>query len=383
MSLRAVSVQPAGGPATFNPLTTTGLFTEAAEDSITARAGGGKGSATALSATVNLHRISVCATAGDSVLMPAALAGQAHFLRNDGVAASQVFGAGSDTINGVATGTGVSLAAGSGTWLSCETSGNWTTSWTAIANVAGLGAGVATALAIAPLATGGVLKEGSAIGATTPAAITGTALTGTSALVTGDTWANVVATTPTAGTIRYATNVGATGTYWTYRGSRWAPFNGSAILQTLGGTVTGIVNSETLVFQTLLPINVWQINDNIRLWYTPTKSGTTDTSALRIRIGTAGTTADTQVVSTTVLAAASLTGGGIIDLKLTPDAVTVVRVGAPSGVTSYVNSASAPFTPVTITSAASNALYVSVFLLSSSTNDTVGMQSGQLQFVTP
>ncbi len=149
--LRSVAAQPAGSPGTFSPLTTTGLFTQAAEDSVTAHAGGTKALATALSATVNLHRISVCATAGDSVLMPPALVGQAHYLRNGGAAAAQVFGQSNDTINSVATATGISLEAGNGIWLCCETAGAWNT----------------TFLASAPPVIGG----------TTPAAITGTTIT--------------------------------------------------------------------------------------------------------------------------------------------------------------------------------------------------------------
>lgn len=128
MGLKAVSSNTGGGsPGVFTSLTATGLFTQAAEDSITAHAGGGKASATALSAVVNDHRVSVCATAGDSILMPPALVGQNHYVRNDGVAAMQVFGQGTDTINGVATATGISHANAMGVWYVCTTAGNWTT----------------------------------------------------------------------------------------------------------------------------------------------------------------------------------------------------------------------------------------------------------------
>jgi hypothetical protein len=78
---------------------------------ITARAGGGKGSATALTAVVN--RVTTVATAADSVLLPAPTAvGQILIIDNRGANACQVFGQGTDTIDGVATGTGISQAAG-------------------------------------------------------------------------------------------------------------------------------------------------------------------------------------------------------------------------------------------------------------------------------
>jgi hypothetical protein len=125
--LRAVAQLLGGGsPGVFTSLTATGLFTQAGEDSITAFATGGQTSATALSATKNLHRVSVCATAGDSVKLPAALVGQAHYVRNDGATACQVFGQATETIDGVASATGVPLAIGQGRWYVCTTAGAWT-----------------------------------------------------------------------------------------------------------------------------------------------------------------------------------------------------------------------------------------------------------------
>jgi hypothetical protein len=109
-------------------ITDTGLLTLAGEDSITAFATGGQTSATALSATKNYHRVATVATAADSVKLPASSVGLAHYVRNDGAAAMQVFGAGTDTINGVATATGISQAPGMGVWYICTTAGNWTTS---------------------------------------------------------------------------------------------------------------------------------------------------------------------------------------------------------------------------------------------------------------
>jgi hypothetical protein len=93
------------------------------EDGITARAGGGKALARPL--TKSLNRISVCATGADSVLLPKAIAGSVLFLVNSGAAATQVFGKDLDTINGVATGTGVSQGIGLTAAYVCLTSGAW------------------------------------------------------------------------------------------------------------------------------------------------------------------------------------------------------------------------------------------------------------------
>jgi hypothetical protein len=81
-------------------------------DSLTAHAGGGQGSALALSALVN--RITTVATAANSVKLPVpAKIGQIAVLINSAASNSmQVFGAGTDTINGITSATGVAQAAG-------------------------------------------------------------------------------------------------------------------------------------------------------------------------------------------------------------------------------------------------------------------------------
>lgn len=103
--------------------TATGLIQQLAVDNITARAGGGKASATALTGQIN--RIATVATAADSALLPASAAGLWVIVINDGANAAQIFGAGTDTINGVATGTGVSQGAGYTTIYSCAVAGKW------------------------------------------------------------------------------------------------------------------------------------------------------------------------------------------------------------------------------------------------------------------
>ncbi len=120
---------PAGSlGAAFSSFSASGLFTlTGVEDTLTAHAGGTQAAALALSSTKNYHRISVCATAGDSVALPAATVGQAHFVRNDGAASCQVYGTTPDTIDDVATATGVALPAGVGRWFICTTAAKWYT----------------------------------------------------------------------------------------------------------------------------------------------------------------------------------------------------------------------------------------------------------------
>lgn len=95
------------------------------EDGLTAHAGGTKAAALALSALVQDHRISVCATDDDSVLLPPAVVGERHFVMNSGASKLRVFGAGTDTINDVVTATGVQQNSGVGALYVCIAAGAW------------------------------------------------------------------------------------------------------------------------------------------------------------------------------------------------------------------------------------------------------------------
>lgn len=90
---------------------------------VVAFAGGGKASATPITAANVV--VATVATAADSILLPPALAGARLMIRNSAANAMQVFGQGNDTINAVATATGVSQAATSSALYFCVADGAW------------------------------------------------------------------------------------------------------------------------------------------------------------------------------------------------------------------------------------------------------------------
>ena len=96
---------------------------ESFSDTLTAHSGGGQASALAL--TSEMNRITTVAAAGDSVRLPASAAGLTIILENAGANPMQVYGAGTDTINAVATATGVSQMQGSVVIYTCYTAGAW------------------------------------------------------------------------------------------------------------------------------------------------------------------------------------------------------------------------------------------------------------------
>lgn len=101
-----------------------GLFTSTATDNITAFAGGGQTSAVLLTTTVN--RVATVTTAADSVKLPVSVAGMViQVINGAGANSMQVFGSGTDTINDVATATGVAQAAGKAATYSCPVAGKW------------------------------------------------------------------------------------------------------------------------------------------------------------------------------------------------------------------------------------------------------------------
>lgn len=90
---------------------------------LTAFAGGGQGGA--LQLTSQVSRIATVATAGDSVKLPPALIGSWVVVVNKGANPMQVFGAGTDTINGIATATGISQGINTNAMYVCTVAGNW------------------------------------------------------------------------------------------------------------------------------------------------------------------------------------------------------------------------------------------------------------------
>jgi len=90
---------------------------------VTAAAGGAKADAVPLTAAINT--VTVVATIADSVLLPPAVPGRVIFVNNTAANSMQVFGQGTDTINAVATATGVAQAGGVSALYICGVAGAW------------------------------------------------------------------------------------------------------------------------------------------------------------------------------------------------------------------------------------------------------------------
>lgn len=116
------------GPLLIKNASGNALFSVGAiETGLTAAAGGTQAGALALSGSKTVHVVTIIATNADSVKLPLALGqGASHFVANEDAAQSlQVFGSGTDTINAVATATGVAVGAGKSATFVDYAAGKW------------------------------------------------------------------------------------------------------------------------------------------------------------------------------------------------------------------------------------------------------------------
>lgn len=120
---KMVNANTAANPIPVLYVTTTAA---SATNAITAFAGGGQSSATALTTTLN--RITTCATAGDSVKLPAATAGKTVRVINSGAAYANVFPVTGEVIDTLTANLAVSVPVGQEITFSCEVAGTWISS---------------------------------------------------------------------------------------------------------------------------------------------------------------------------------------------------------------------------------------------------------------
>jgi hypothetical protein len=135
------------------------IETSTGQDSVIAHAGGTQGAATLIFNTTT--RVATVASPNDSIGFGYLAFPGAHMVvRNDGANAAQIFGLSTDTINGAASGTGVSQAAGVTTEYYSPALGKWvSTSLAPLGTVTSVAMTVPSWLSIAgsPVTTAGTL----------------------------------------------------------------------------------------------------------------------------------------------------------------------------------------------------------------------------------
>jgi hypothetical protein len=116
--------------ATGNIAMTAGYLQQSAANALTAHVGGGQGSALALARQIN--RVTTVASAGDSVLLPAAIAGRVVTVINAAAAnAMDCFPASGEIINALSANTALSIVANKTVTFYCAVAGTWNSQVTA------------------------------------------------------------------------------------------------------------------------------------------------------------------------------------------------------------------------------------------------------------
>lgn len=192
------------------------------------------------------------------------------------------------------------------------------------------------------------------------------------------TWANKPSTYAVGQPV-FISNVGTKGSHWQYDGTVWKPLTGQALLASLDSQSSTVGTAETIRFQYQLPATFWQIGDILRVDFGGQKSGTTNTLAALIRIGTAGTVAGDQSMSVggAVLPAGSVSGGFVYDFRL-ESATTATGIAA--AFQGYGTSSSSAYSTRTIQNV-SNSLWVSTTIVSNGTVDTVSLMGAKLWYI--
>ena len=173
----------------------------------------------------------------------------------------------------------------------------------------------------------------------------------------------------------FATDVGG-GNFFYWNGVRWKVVNGSCILDSIDTANVGTATAseqQLNASHALIPAGVIGGNDRLRITGGFSKSGATDTVILRVRIGSAGTTAD-PIVATINLAAATLSAGFYLQLKRA-SATSIRLQGSANTLLSYGSeSTSAYAAAVTIPNMDTTGLYISVTAQMSGTTDIPTLQ---------
>ncbi len=163
---------------------------------------------------------------------------------------------------------------------------------------------------------------------------------------------------------------GSTGSLWISDGVRWKPVNGALTLYSsdaASAAVSGV--TETIQRQILLPAGLLRVGDRLVCKVSQSKSSTSETATTRIRLGTAGTTSDTQIAAIAAMTTTNVSVGWTFDMRVN-SATTVQKMGGASTALPWGVSTGAFPAATTVSSVTANALYLSFSSFMSSTVET-------------
>lgn len=152
-------------------------------------------------------------------------------------------------------------------------------------------------------------------------------------------------------------------TRWYTNGTRWEPYNNNAVIYnpadlTLADTAG---TTDTVIASKLIPAGVFQVGGMFKLEYSLTKSSAVQVNG-NIRLGTAGTTADTSIMTFTV--GATNSSFGRMERYKVDSATTTRRLGSGNAGDddTYDGGSNNQAGTVTVSDMTTNALYLTATL---------------------
>lgn len=187
------------------------------------------------------------------------------------------------------------------------------------------------------------------------------------------TWATLPAASAQVGAMALVTDING-GTFFRSNGTRWKPYNNVAALKLLGDRVTMTGATEVVLAQVALPAGILQNGDGLRIRQSLSKSSTSETATLRLRLGTFGTTGDTTIWSNASIATVAISAG--YDLAFKRKAATeIIKTGSGSTMQPFAGVSTAVYpSPVTVANMDSSDLFLSLTCTMSAAVETLALE---------
>lgn len=168
---------------------------------------------------------------------------------------------------------------------------------------------------------------------------------------------------------------GSAGSMWISDGTRWKPLNGSVQLYVKPARATMAGVTETVLGQILVPAGVLQDDDRIELKMSFGKSGASETATAKLRVGTAGTTADSLIVSSSLLATTNISAESKLKYRR-ESATSIQKLGNSATFTGVEGSITTGAFPAanTVANMDSSAVYFTITGTMSSTVETFALE---------
>ena len=194
------------------------------------------------------------------------------------------------------------------------------------------------------------------------------------------TWANLPAAASFQGRICRVSDLN--NALFESNGTRWKPVNGRALIGSTDASATMSGTTETVLFSKALPAGLVKDNDRLIVNYTMGKSGTSESATMAMRLGTAGTIADTAIQGPVAgLTTTSVAAGVVVQFKRVT-ATSTRKLGQGTQLNPMVGAGTVVVTsPVTVSSMDSNALFLSFTNVMSAAVETFTLYDFTLELV--